>query len=167
MLSPDYYYDSIYMIPYNDLWQRGIRALIFDLDNTLAPYDTPRPQAKVIALIRRLKRIGFTVCLLTNNTKKRVDTYNEHLELIAIHGAMKPFASGINRAIKAMDAKREETAIIGDQLFSDIWGGRNAKILTILVKPVSKYDIPLVRWRRLPEKLLINAYLKKLKSEKK
>jgi len=161
MLAPDYYFDSVHAVPYNELLKDGIRAIIFDLDNTLAPHDVAAPDAKVVALMRRLKRAGFALCLLTNNTEKRVKTYNEKLELPTVHGALKPLTSGINRAMGLMGSKRDETAIIGDQLFSDVWGGKNARIKTVLVKQVSKKDIITVRWKRYPEKLFIKRYLKK------
>jgi HAD superfamily phosphatase (TIGR01668 family) len=166
MLAPDYYYDSVFMVPYNDLWQKNIRALIFDLDNTLAPYDVHRPTAKISALIKRLQRIGFTICLLTNNTEKRVRTYSEGLNVLAISGALKPLTTGINRALRELGAEKAQTAIIGDQLFSDIWGGRNAGITTIMVKPLSPKDIITVRWKRYPERLFMKAYFKKREAEK-
>ena len=164
MLAPDYYYDSVFMVPYNELWQNNIRALIFDLDNTLAPYDIPRPTAKVTALMKRLQRMGFRICLLTNNTEKRVKTYNENLNLIAIHGALKPLTPGIGRALRELGTDHTQTAIIGDQLFSDIWAGRNARITTIMVKPVSKKDIITVRWKRYPERLFMKSYFKKVEN---
>jgi HAD superfamily phosphatase (TIGR01668 family) len=168
MLSPDYYYDSVHDVPYTDLWARGIRAIIFDLDNTLAPYDTTRPTAKTVALIKRLRRIGFSVCLLSNNNGKRINEFNGQLGLglTAIPNAMKPLTAGINRAINEMNAQKEHTAIIGDQLFSDVWAGRNAGLTTILVKPLGN-DIAAVRWKRIPERWFLNAYLKKAKSQNK
>ena len=165
MLTPDFYYESVYMIPYADLWQNNYRALIFDLDNTLAPHEVLKPPAKVVALIKRLHKIGFKVCILTNNTKKRVRTYNEGLQVTAIHCALKPFAFGVNRAIKALGHTRDQTIIIGDQLFSDIWAGKNARITTILVKPLTTRDVITVRIKRLPERLLLKRYFRKLAEE--
>ena len=161
MLSPDYYYDSVFMIPYHELQQRNIKGLIFDLDNTLAPFNIPRPPAKIAALVRRLRRMGFIICLLTNNTEKRMRLFNEHLEAIGVHSAMKPLTGGIKRAMRLMGTERAETAIIGDQLFSDVWGGRNARIMTILVKPIGKADFFTVRMKRGLEGLFIKAFLKK------
>jgi hypothetical protein len=162
MLAPDYFYDSVFIVPYHELWQNNFRALIFDLDNTLAPYDILRPTQKIINLMKRLQRIGFKICLLTNNTEKRVRTYNENLNLVAISGALKPLTPGVNKAMREMGSDRSQTAIIGDQLFSDIWAGRNARITTIMVKPVSKKDILAVRWKRYPERLFMNAYFKRV-----
>jgi predicted HAD superfamily phosphohydrolase YqeG len=64
-----------------------------------------------------------------------------------------------------MGVSREETAIIGDQLFSDVWGGRNARITTVMVKPVSKKDIVTVKLKRGPERLFLRAYFKKIAHE--
>jgi HAD superfamily phosphatase (TIGR01668 family) len=161
MLSPDYYFESIFMVDYQKLWDARIRALIFDLDNTLAPYDAPRPAAKVVALLKRLQRIGFRVCILTNNTEKRLSVYNENLKLPAVSGALKPLSIGVKRAMAAINAVRGECAIIGDQLFSDIWAGKNARITTVLVQPASPKDLLSVRWKRAPERWFIKAYLKR------
>jgi HAD superfamily phosphatase (TIGR01668 family) len=147
--------------------QKNIRFLIFDLDNTLAPYEVSRPQAKVVALMKRLQRTGFKICLLTNNTEKRMKPFNEYLGVPAVHGAMKPLTAGVTRAMNEIGAVREETAIIGDQLFSDVWAGKLAKLTTILVKPVSKKDIITVRWKRYFERPLIKSYYKKESNEKK
>lgn len=166
MFLPDYYYESVYEIPYNELWARNIRGLIFDLDNTLAPSDTPRPPAKASALIKRLRRMGFQVCLLTNNTKKRMSVFNESLGLIHEANAMKPLTSGINRAMKAMGTDKNSTAIIGDQIFTDVWGGNNAKITTVLVKPISNRDFLTVKFKRLLEKPILKSYFKKKQAEK-
>jgi HAD superfamily phosphatase (TIGR01668 family) len=164
MLQPDKYYESVYEIPYNDLWRDGTRALIFDLDNTLAPYKTAKPTPKVVALIRRLQRIGFSVCIVTNNTKRRMNAYNESLQLTAFHTALKPLPFALKRAMRAMGSDRSDTVIIGDQLFSDIWAGRNAGITSILVKPVSKKDVFTVWIKRFPERLFLNAYFKRLEA---
>jgi len=157
-LKPDYYFDSIYDIPYGKLWENNIRGLIFDVDNTIAPYEEHRPNAKVVALMKRLKRMGFNICLLTNNTKKRVKLFSEPLELHGIANALKPFARGVRKAIKHMKMRPSFTAIIGDQILADIWAGKSAGITTILVKPLSDKDLALVHFRRKLEKRLLKRY---------
>ena len=51
---PDHYVASIYDIPYEELWRKGVRGLFFDIDNTMAPYDLPRPDASAIRLFQEL-----------------------------------------------------------------------------------------------------------------
>jgi len=157
-LKPDYYFDTVFQVPYEELWDNNIRGLIFDIDNTLAAYEDTRPPAKVIALIKRLKNMGFSCCLLTNNTNKRLKHFDNALELDGIANALKPLTRGVNRAMQITGTNKAQTAIIGDQLLSDIWAGKNTGITTILVKPLSDKDLAFVHVKRLIERWLLRKY---------
>ncbi|MCL1878349.1 MAG: YqeG family HAD IIIA-type phosphatase [Defluviitaleaceae bacterium] len=159
--EPDFYYDSVFQIPYDELWKNNIRGLIFDIDNTLTNFDELGPSAKIAGLLRRLERKGFRICLVTNNTNKRLGHFNEKLNLPGIANAIKPFTRGIRYAMETMGTKPAETAIIGDQLLSDIWAGKNAKITTIMVKPISDRDFVLVRAKRVLERRILRDFYKK------
>ena len=158
MLKPDYYYDSVFQIPYDELWRNKIRGLIFDIDNTLAAYEDKHPPAKIVALIKRLQRMGFCVYLLTNNTNKRLQCFDKSLGLKGIANAIKPFSRGVRKAMKDMGTQPRHTAIIGDQLLSDVWAGKNAGIVTVLVKPLSDKDMFYVRFKRMVERRLLKKY---------
>lgn len=160
MLYPDYFFDTIFLVPYSELRSKNIRGLIFDVDNTLAPYHVHRPSIKVTALFKRLQRMGFKISLLTNNTQKRMSSFNQSLNLPGISMALKPLPRGVRRAMAAMGTSPGETAIIGDQLLSDIWAGKNAKVTTILVKPLSNKDYITVYIKRLIEKWMLKSYFK-------
>jgi len=162
MLTPDYYYESVFMIPYKALWEKNIRGLIFDLDNTLTPFHEKLPPAKIVALMKRLEKMGFQVCLLTNNTPNRLKQFNEGMKLKGIANGLKPFTRGIKKAMKLMGTNRSETVIIGDQLLSDVWGGKNAGICTILVKPITEKDFFFVRFKRHIERFMLRNYFKTL-----
>ena len=62
---------SVYAIPYERLYEAGYRGIIFDIDNTLTEHGAPADE-KVKGLFRRLREIGFTTCLVSNNGKERV-----------------------------------------------------------------------------------------------
>ena len=162
MLAPDYYYESVFLIPYKELWQKKIRGLIFDLDNTLTPYDMKHPPAKVVALIKRLQRMGFRICLVTNNTTGRMDRFNEYLGIDGIANAAKPLAGGLRRAMKKMGTSPPHTAIVGDQLLTDVWAGKNAKVTTILVKPMTEKDFFWVYAKRWVERFMLRKYFASL-----
>ena len=162
-LFPDHYYDSVFEIPYKELRENNIKALIFDIDNTLAPYNIRRPPEKISNLINRLQKMGFKVCLLTNNGKRRLTHFNEHLKLPAYYRGLKPMGSKAKKAMRIMGVTPEVTALIGDQLLTDIWCGKRLKVKTILVKPISKKDFITVRMKRGIEKPILSAYLKKQK----
>ena len=157
-LKPDFYYDTVFDIPYDELWEMNIRGLIFDIDNTIAAYADSTPPAKVAALVKRLKRMGFNICLLTNNTNKRLQLFDKALDLSGIANALKPLPSGIRNAMKLIGTTPSHTAIIGDQILSDIWAGKNAGITTVLVKPLSNKDLAFVHVKRLVERRLLRKY---------
>jgi len=160
-LFPDHYYDSVFEIPYKELKKDNIQALIFDIDNTLAPYNIRRPPEKISGLLIRLQKMGFKVCLLTNNGKRRIKYFNEHLQLPAFYWGLKPMRRKAKKAMRALGATPETTALIGDQILTDIWCGKRLKVKTILVKPIGKKDFITVRMKRGLEKSILSAYLKK------
>ena len=86
---PDEYVDSTYVIDFEKLYQEGYRGLIFDIDNTLVPHGAPA-DTRAIALFRRLKKLGFGCCLLSNNQKKRVASFNDAVQVNYIENAHKP-----------------------------------------------------------------------------
>ena len=61
---PGNYVDSAYEIPYEKLYERGYRGIIFDVDNTLVPHGAPA-DARAIELFERLRAIGFSTCILS------------------------------------------------------------------------------------------------------
>ena len=164
MLRPDFYFQSVFHIPYKALLRRNIKGLIFDLDNTLTPFHEKLPPAKIIRLMNKLQELGFEVCLLTNNTTTRLNNFNGDMKLKGIANGLKPFTRGITKAMALMGTTKEETVIIGDQLLSDIWGGKNAGILTILVAPITEKDFFFVKFKRHIERLMLRGYFKELKA---
>ena len=160
MLKPDFYYDSIFQIPYERLYDNGIRALIYDIDNTMAGYDEIRPTVKIMTLVNNLKDIGFKVGLLSNNNAKRVVSFNESMGLPMSYKANKPLTATIKRMLTEMNVNQKEAVIIGDQLFTDVWCGKNANITTILVKPLTENDVLSVRIKRGLERRMLKHYLK-------
>jgi len=158
MLKPDYYFESVFQIPFIELWKKNIRGLIFDVDNTLTAFDQDLPPAKIVALLKRLEKMGFKLCLLTNNTNGRLSRFNKNLGMPGIANALKPLTRGVKKAMKQMSTRPDSTAIIGDQLLSDIWAGKNARLTTILVKPVSDSDFAFVRAKRVLERIILRKH---------
>ena len=156
-LTPDFYFDSVLDIPYETLWKKNIRGLIYDLDNTLAHFDKPQTPPKIAAMLKRLERMWFRICLLTNNTRKRLSQF-DHLGLDGVANALKPFTGGVRKAMRVMGTQPPHTAIIGDQLFSDVWAGKNARITTVLVKPLTEKDFFIVRFKRIFERWFLRRY---------
>ncbi|MCL2617488.1 MAG: YqeG family HAD IIIA-type phosphatase [Defluviitaleaceae bacterium] len=162
-LFPDLYLDSVYDIDYNSLAAAGITNLIYDIDNTLAPFDTPEPFPHTLELFAALRGQGFAIALLSNNKLARVEGFAAalaHLGISYVAKAGKPGRRGLDAAMGAMGASRGNTVLIGDQVFTDVWCARRNGVYSILVKPVSRRDEPAVKLKRLPEKLVLYLYTK-------
>lgn len=163
---PDRYVASTYVIDFEKLYENGIRGLIFDIDNTLVPHGAPADE-RAVHLFERLKRIGFSCCLISNNQEKRVRTFNEPIQVDYVYNAHKPSTKNYKKAMEIMRTNVENTVFIGDQLFTDVWGAKRTGIPSILVRPIHpKEEIQIVLKRYL-ENIVLHFYKKSLEKEKK
>ena len=156
---PDHICASAYEIPYEELYKRGIRALIFDIDNTLTEHGKPATD-RAIALMERLKKIGFKVCLLSNNKEERVKMFNEKIQVDYIFKAGKPSRGGYEHAMRKMGSTEETTVFVGDQLFTDVWGAKRTGIESWLVAPIDPHEEIQIVLKRYLEKPILYLYRK-------
>jgi|LFRM01.1.fsa_nt_gb HAD superfamily phosphatase (TIGR01668 family) len=157
---PDLIADNVKKIDLNYLLENNIKGLILDIDNTLVPDYVEEAGDDIIKWVDKVKKMGFKVCIVSNATQKRVLKFNEKLGVDAISRASKPGKKSFLRAIKIMGIKAEETAVIGDQIFTDIYGGNKLNMFTILVKPIATKEFILVRIKRLAEKFVLAKHAK-------
>lgn len=155
---PGKYLTSIFELNIDELMKQGIKGIIFDIDNTLVPYDVAEPTDKIIALFEEIKRKGLQITLVSNNKEDRVIKFNEKLKVFAIHKAKKPRTINLKRAMELMQLQSEQVAIVGDQVFTDVYGGNRAGITTILVNPVSEKDEWITKVKRGLEKKILRRY---------
>ena len=133
----DHVCNSIYDLTGENLRVRGITLLLADLDNTLVPYGVPLPTEEVRAWNADLAAHGVTLFVLSNNRHaERPRVFCQALGVPFIGHAGKPKAGGFFKAMERMGVTKEQTAIVGDQIFTDILGGRRAGVTTILVEPI-------------------------------
>lgn len=163
---PDKEVDSAYHIPYEKLYTEGRRGIIFDIDNTLVPHGAPADE-RAKELFIRLKKIGFQSVLLSNNKEPRVKMFCDEVEgATYIFKAGKPRKKGYLQAMERMNTDKNTTICIGDQLFTDIWGAKNAGIYSFLTRPINpKEEIQIVLKRYL-EKIVLYFYHKKISKGK-
>lgn len=159
---PDIWMDSTYDIDFEALYAKGIRALIFDIDNTLVEHGAPADQ-RAVALFHRLHEIGFSMMLLSNNKEPRVKMFCDAVEGAQyIYKANKPFKTGYQKAMELMGSDEKTTVFIGDQLFTDVWGARRCGIYSILVKPIDKKEEIQIVLKRKLEKIVLYFYKRHL-----
>lgn len=156
-IYPDEYLDSTYEIDFEQLYEDGYRGIIFDIDNTLVPHGAPADERSK-KLLNYLRDRGFKIVLLSNNSKARVDMFNEDLHLDCIPMGAKPFLKNYKKAMEIMGTSKENTFFVGDQLFTDVWGAKRLGIRSILVKPINaKEEIQIVLKRKL-ENIVMKEY---------
>ncbi len=138
---PDVYQKSIYHIDYDKLLDDGIKCILFDLDNTCAPYKDSEPNKRLIELFDTLKDMGFKLVIFSNAPKKRILPFKKALNVDCLARAGKPSKHSFLKVIKLFNYEFSDVAIVGDQLYKDILGGNKVGITTILVNPMSKDDM--------------------------
>ena len=151
---PQEIWDSTYDIPFETWKDRGIKGVIFDIDNTLVPHGAPADE-RAIALFEHLKKLGFKTCLLSNNKEARVKHFASQVKSPYIHKGGKPSKRGYKNAMACMGTGPKETLFVGDQLFTDVYGANRAGLKSILVKPIDpKEEIQIVLKRYLERPVL-------------
>ena len=130
-------YPSVTALDPKALRARGITLVLADLDNTLVPYGVAEPNHQVRAWKAALEAAGITLFSLSNSRRPgRAQRFAQALGVPYEGHAGKPKRGGFQRAMARMGVTPEETAIVGDQIFTDTWGGNNAGVLTLLVHPI-------------------------------
>ncbi len=159
---PDIYIKDIYSIDYDNLKTLNINTLVFDLDNTIAPFDIEYPTDEIKSFLKKLSDEGFRVLIVSNNSLGRVEKFSKDLDVKYIHKAGKPKIKKIKSFIIDNGGSLDSTAIIGDQLFTDMWVGTKLNLTKILVEPIANRDEFTVKLKRGLEKFIFKIYLNKL-----
>ncbi|RJQ33142.1 MAG: YqeG family HAD IIIA-type phosphatase [Actinobacteria bacterium] len=155
-LIPDDYYHSIYDIDLDYLVSIGMKGIIADLDNTLIPRQQNHTSEQLQEWLFRAKKIGFQICIVSNNWKNRVGAIAKKLELPLVARAKKPSKIAFNKAISILKIKEEQTVVIGDQIFTDVLGGNRSGLYTILVVPLDGKEVFATRIARKLENVVLN-----------
>ncbi len=163
LLNPNLFVENITQISIDDLIRKGIRGIIFDLDNTLTEWKQNNIHPEVEAWIAEIKKKNFKVCLVSNNKSGRVSKIAGLMGAPSIPKAKKPMRSAFFQALEILGTTRETTAVIGDQIFTDVLGGNRLGMYTILVVPLSKREFIWTRFMRCLEILVLKYFLDRRK----
>jgi uncharacterized protein len=155
MLGPNRYAPRLHEVPHEELEAAGIRGLIVDLDNTLLGFRETELGQEHIEWVARAHERGFRIVMLSNNFSQRVTAIALQLNVECIPNALKPLPFGFLRAKRRLQLRRREIAVVGDQLFTDVLGGKLCGLYTILTEPIELKDFPVTRFFRIFERLLL------------
>ncbi len=139
-----------------------IDALILDVDNTLSTHHGEVLTDGLEDWLVYMKENGIKLTVLSNSKRKRVEPFAQKINLDFISLGLKPLPFGYIRAVKSLGTRRKNTAIVGDQIFTDIIGGNTVGVKTVLLTPIKPEDGWSFKLRRRLEKIII----KNLKIEK-
>ena len=157
---PKIYQESIYTINYQKLKKKGVKCLLFDLDNTCIPYRSTTPIKEVKYLFTKLTKEGFKVIIFSNSPKRRLDKFAS-LGVDYNYSSKKPLPRSFYKILKKYNFKKEEVCIIGDQLITDIYGGNKVGIITCLVNPISTEELLITKLSRKIESIIIKKFKNK------
>lgn len=160
IFKPSMYRKNIFDINYEKLKEKGIRCLVFDLDNTLGLLDNEKCPRNVKKLIKSLQD-DFLIFIASNNNMRRIKPYMEDLGVGGVSLAMKPSTRGLRKIQKKYNVKKKEMVMIGDQIITDVLAGKRFHIMTVLVDPLGKKDLKITGINRYWEDKIIRHYEKR------
>lgn len=160
-LLPDYIFSKFDDITPNFLNSLGIKALLIDIDNTLAPYEIAEPDERIKNWFDSLRVKGISATLVSNNERERVELFNKDLGLPYYYKSGKPFAKNLKKAMARMGSDATNTAMLGDQLLTDAAAGKHIGLTTIIVPPINDKSNAFFRAKRALEVPTIKKYVKK------
>lgn len=158
---PDFMFDSIYEITPDFLHEKKIEALVLDIDNTLVTYGISEPTAEVKSWVDFMKKNGIKIAIASNNKKERVELFNREMQVLASYSSKKPSRRSVFAACRHFNVMPEKTAVIGDQIFTDVLCAKRAGAVGILVTPLKYKENLFFRFKRFFERPFISYYKKK------
>lgn len=149
---------SVLDIELKNLASRGINTLLFDLDNTLLSWREKEISNEIADWIKKAGAAGYKMHIVSNSLRGRVERISRQIGIPALASGVKPRKKAFMTAIKSMQSAPPQTAVIGDQIFTDILGGNRLGLFTILVFPVDKKELFTTGLLRLPERMLLRFF---------
>lgn len=149
---PDIAFYDVYNISASTLAGLGVKGVIFDIDNTVAPYEVERPTEQMLGYFATLREAGIKMAFVSNNKGNRVAVFNESLGLYYVCKAGKPSPKGVRKCIRHFGLSKDEVIAVGDQIFTDCFAAHRAGIKFALVKPIQKQESAFFRFKRFMER---------------
>ena len=159
-LTPDRMLASFCELTPNELQQRGIDVLLMDIDNTLAPYEQPEPDERILAWLAGMQSAGIKLAFVSNNNWERVELFNQRIGIRAHAKSGKPFGKTLRQVIRSYGSDASHAAILGDQLLTDVFAGKHIGAAAFLVPPIKDKTTAFWRIKRALERPIIKKYVK-------
>lgn len=158
LLQPRLLISSVFDLNLDDLKDSGYQGLIMDLDNTLVAWNRPEVPKSLTLWLGEVRQRGIEMCIVSNNLSQRVEEFSAKIGVSFIAKAAKPRRRAFRQAMRAMGTQAYNTAVVGDQVFTDILGGNRLQLYTILVHPLATEEFWTTRLIRKLEKQVVRRH---------
>ena len=158
LLKPHLKLKRITDIEARHLEMLGVDCLLLDIDNTVSTDHGTERVAGLTEWIEKMKNAGIKLYILSNARGSRVLPFANRIGLPFIALALKPLPFGYLRGVKRSGGRRKATAIVGDQIFTDVLGGRLSGVKTILLTPILPENKLSFKIRRKLEKVVFKIH---------
>ncbi len=157
--KPKFFFEKISDITPLFLKEHNIKAVVLDVDNTLTAHSSQNLSSHITAWLEETKNAGVKLVILSNNSPERVKPFADKIGVDFLTGT-KPKKSDYKRVLNFLNLPAENCAGVGDQIFTDIWGANASRLVSILVKPISKEETAFIRFKRILEKPITRRFYK-------
>ena len=160
-MMPDYMFRTFDEITPAFLRELGVKAILADIDNTLAPYEQPEPDERIKGWIASLAEAGIGIAFVSNNDWERVELFNRTLGVPAYAKSGKPFKKNLVKAMNDLGGTLDTTVMLGDQLLTDALAGHNLGVKCLIVPPIRDKKNAFFRFKRWLEKPVVRKFKKR------
>ena len=160
-MMPDYMFRAFDEITPAFLASLGVKAILADIDNTLAPYEQPEPDERIKGWIASLAEAGIGIAFVSNNDWERVELFNRTLGVPAYAKSGKPFKKNLVKAMNDLGGTLDTTVMLGDQLLTDALAGHNLGVKCLIVPPIRDKKNAFFKFKRWLEKPVVRKFKKR------
>ena len=152
---PDLMRESIYDLKPRMFTEKGIRLVLLDVDNTLAPYTVHEATGALQGWVSEMRAAGLELYILSNNKGNRPETFAAALKLPYRKRSRKPFTRTAREIMAERDCGPDRTALVGDQVYTDMLCAKRCGAYAVLVKPIefNHFWLRLRYWAEAPFRL--------------
>lgn len=136
-LKPDYNLKNIYEINFEELKQKGIKCVMFDLDSTVMISKSANFLPETIDWFNSFLN-DFEVAIISNNkNEKYIENASKLAPCRVIGKAAKPNPKIMAKYLKEIGIEPHQAAMVGDRPLTDVLAGKRLGCKTILVGSIN------------------------------
>ncbi|WP_047151465.1 YqeG family HAD IIIA-type phosphatase [Aneurinibacillus tyrosinisolvens] len=135
IFKPSQIAHSIYEIDGDTLQRAGIKGIILDWNNTLMKKKSESASDSLKIWLKDFQSRYAIKLVIVSNSKPPTRGNGLINEIPALFEAGKPKKKAFLAALDILGTRRNETAVIGNGIITDLWGGNRLGMYTIFVSP--------------------------------